>query len=86
MNANDLPEKQKLTDAVYNLVCGAGPIIDNEMALSALVDVLAVLVAGGTQQKPASNVDLVAKAIGETIAEKAHHLLRHDPIEEVTIQ
>jgi hypothetical protein len=71
----DAEEREVMTDAVYDIVCGAGPTVDNELAIYALVDVLAIILAGGAQGKPASNIDLMATAIGETIAEKAHRLL-----------
>ena len=71
MNAE---EREAMTDALYNIACGAGPTVNNELAIYALVDVLAVFVAGGTGGKPASNIDHVASAIGEVIADKAHQL------------
>ena len=68
-------EQEAMTDAVYAIVCGDRPMVDNQLAITALVDVLAVLVVGGAQGKPGGAVELIAKAIGETIAAKAHRLL-----------
>ena len=68
-------EREAMTDALYSIACGDGPTINNELALHALTAVLAVFVAAGAQGKPTSNIDVVAGAIGVTIAAEARRIL-----------
>jgi hypothetical protein len=71
MTTPNTEDRRAMTDAIYAIACGAGPTVDNEMAIRALVEVLAVLVAAGTSKKPAGNINLVASAIGQEIADEA---------------
>ena len=67
-------ERDTMTDAVLDIVCRDGPIVDNELAIRVLVDALAVFVAGGAKEKPPSIIDHVAQIIGQMIADEAHRL------------
>jgi hypothetical protein len=66
--------REAMTDAVLDIIC-PGPIVDNELAINVLTDALAVILAGGTQSKPETNIDHVTAVIGETIADGVRQLL-----------
>jgi hypothetical protein len=68
----DAEERNAMVDAVWDVLFGDRPTVDNELTLYVLVDVLAGLVAAGT--KAASNIDTLAATIGEAIAADAHRL------------
>jgi len=71
---NDTEERDRMTDAVINIVQGDGPSVDNRLAINVLVDALALVVAGGTMGKPDENIDEVAATIGELVNNRAHRI------------
>ena len=74
MTDESTEERNTMTDAVLDIVCRDGPIVDNELAIRVLVDALAVFVAGAAKEKPPSIIDHVAVIIGQMIADEAHRL------------
>jgi hypothetical protein len=64
-------------EAMANAILDAtDPTIGLEVAMCALVRAFSVLLAGGTQGLPASNVDLATTAAGRDIADRTHTLRR----------
>jgi hypothetical protein len=67
--AEELEAREAMTKDVLG-VLSRSP----ELAFSVLIDAAGFVLAGNTEGKPASHIDIVARAIGQEIASRAHEL------------